>query len=334
MISQSVDSMSSEPFISPIFLFSLPRSGSTLLQRIIASHPRVATVPEPWLLLPFIHAIKPEETYSEYSHKTASNAIRSFAQTLPGGASDYQAALRNFALELYSRAACGKPYFLDKTPRYHVIADEIMQTFPAAKFVFLFRHPLAVYSSVVETWQLPHVFAYDLYKGFDALFEAFQSSQSRGFFLTYEALVSEPERAIRDLCSYIGIDYRSEMTDNFSNVKLRVGELGNPVPAQTEQTKIVDASIDKWTGILCSNIIRRSASLGYLKFIGAERMSRLGYDYVQSRNALLSRPTGIKDMWMDLANLCRGFLSISLETQMLRDKWRAVGEGKRIYAHR
>ena len=35
----------------PLFL-SLPRSGSTLLQRILGSHDAVATSPEPWLLLP------------------------------------------------------------------------------------------------------------------------------------------------------------------------------------------------------------------------------------------------------------------------------------------
>ena len=38
---------------SPIFLFSLPRSGSTLLQRVLMSHKDIASVAEPWLMLPF-----------------------------------------------------------------------------------------------------------------------------------------------------------------------------------------------------------------------------------------------------------------------------------------
>lgn len=35
-----------------LFLFSLPRSGSTLRQRVIATYPEVATSSELWLLLP------------------------------------------------------------------------------------------------------------------------------------------------------------------------------------------------------------------------------------------------------------------------------------------
>ena len=34
-----------------VFLLSLPRSGSTLLQRLLAAHPQVHTVAEPWLML-------------------------------------------------------------------------------------------------------------------------------------------------------------------------------------------------------------------------------------------------------------------------------------------
>lgn len=54
--------------ITPLFLFSLPRSGSTLAQRMLAAHPAVATVTEPWILLPFLYARKEEGVYAEYRH--------------------------------------------------------------------------------------------------------------------------------------------------------------------------------------------------------------------------------------------------------------------------
>jgi hypothetical protein len=35
-----------------VFLISLPRAGSTLLQRLLMGHPLVASCGEPWLALP------------------------------------------------------------------------------------------------------------------------------------------------------------------------------------------------------------------------------------------------------------------------------------------
>jgi len=39
---------------SPIFILSLLRAGSTLLQRILMGHKDIASVTEPWFLLPFV----------------------------------------------------------------------------------------------------------------------------------------------------------------------------------------------------------------------------------------------------------------------------------------
>ena len=54
---------------APIFVFSLPRSGSTLLQRVLMSHNDISSVAEPWILLPQIYSLKKEGTLSEYSPK-------------------------------------------------------------------------------------------------------------------------------------------------------------------------------------------------------------------------------------------------------------------------
>ncbi|MFV1990599.1 MAG: sulfotransferase, partial [Acidimicrobiales bacterium] len=49
--------------IRPAFLLSLPRSGSTLLQRLLGAHSMVATVAEPWLLIPPLYALRDEGVY-------------------------------------------------------------------------------------------------------------------------------------------------------------------------------------------------------------------------------------------------------------------------------
>src|SRR2546430_873315 len=132
----------------PIFLMSLPRSGSTLLQRLIAAHPQIATTSEPWVLLPVLSALRYSSSYADYSHSDASAAIADFCASLPSGDQSYFEAVRTFALELYAHASPRDAmYFLDKTPRYHLIAEELSRTFPDAKYVFLWRHPLSIVAS-------------------------------------------------------------------------------------------------------------------------------------------------------------------------------------------
>ncbi|MEZ4607679.1 MAG: sulfotransferase [Deinococcales bacterium] len=61
--------------MTPLFLFSLPRSGSTLLQRILAAHPDIATLSEPWFILPLIYMTRDEGIYSEYDHSHLTRAL-------------------------------------------------------------------------------------------------------------------------------------------------------------------------------------------------------------------------------------------------------------------
>ena len=68
----------------PVFLFSLPRSGSTLVQRLIAGHPEVATTSEPWVLLPLLYTMRRPGAFTEYGHRTAVRAIDDFTGQLPG----------------------------------------------------------------------------------------------------------------------------------------------------------------------------------------------------------------------------------------------------------
>jgi hypothetical protein len=75
--------------VTPVFLLSLPRSGSTLAQRILASHTEVATTSEPWLLLPYLYTLRDHGVYAEYSHSTMVTAIRELCSSFPSGEKDY-----------------------------------------------------------------------------------------------------------------------------------------------------------------------------------------------------------------------------------------------------
>ena len=73
---------------TPIFIFSLPRAGSTLLQRMLAAHDAIASAPEPTFLLPLLYTLKDRDVYAAYSHELVVWAIEDFAAT-PNGRADY-----------------------------------------------------------------------------------------------------------------------------------------------------------------------------------------------------------------------------------------------------
>jgi len=114
--------------IKPIFIFSLPRSGSTLLQRILVSHPEIETISEPWFLIPSVYALRDSGVFAEYSAASLHKTMTHLISKLPNGKQDYYDGLRVFAETIYSRLNTKKAkYFLDKTPRYYLNIQEIEQ---------------------------------------------------------------------------------------------------------------------------------------------------------------------------------------------------------------
>src|SRR5688500_7012591 len=78
------------------FVFSLPRTGSTLLQRIIATQPEVATASEPWILLPYLYTLRESGVYAEFGHRMMVRAIEDFYENQLGGRDAYLDRIRQF----------------------------------------------------------------------------------------------------------------------------------------------------------------------------------------------------------------------------------------------
>jgi hypothetical protein len=70
---------------------------------------------------------------------------------LPDGSAAYERSVGTAARSLYNEAAAGAPFYLDKTPPYFLIVDEIVRALPEARIIVLWRNPLSVLASVVET---------------------------------------------------------------------------------------------------------------------------------------------------------------------------------------
>lgn len=263
---------------SPVFIFSLPRSGSTLLQRVLAGHSDIATSGEPWVMLPFLYATKEKGVLAEYSHCISQRAVSEFVIEM--GDKKYCEYLNDFVSSLY-REHCklGEKYFLDKTPRYYLIINEIKKVFPEAKFIFLFRNPLHVIGSIIETFssgELSYLYRYnvDIVEGMKSLSLGYESLKDVAYALNYEKLIVNPEFYIKEICSYLDIEYQSAMLNDLAGRKV-VGSLGDPVIENIH--KGVDTTgVEKWK-LNCSGLYRKKVIRKYIDKIDEKYIFYQGY---------------------------------------------------------
>ncbi|ASQ89832.1 sulfotransferase [Prosthecochloris sp. GSB1] len=280
---------------SPVFLLSLPRSGSTLLQRVLMGHSQIASVAEPWILLPFLYAGRTEGVLAEYSHANACKAHKDFVNNLPGKTRDYYSILHDFLMTLYSyQCKNNELFFLDKTPRYHLIIPEITMLFPEAKFVFLFRNPVHVMGSVMRTWgdggfRKNYAYENDLYEGPMNLSEGFRILKDRAYALRYEDFVNAPERYTREICDYLGLCYEQGMLEGFSSRNPK-GRMGDPTGV-LEYSEVETGALNKWRETF-NNGFRKKILRKYLASLDSDDLLLMGYDRCSILHDIARLPGG------------------------------------------
>lgn len=291
----------------PVFILSLPRSGSTLLQRLLATHDDVSTTAEPWVLLPQVYAMRRDGIYTEYGHKSQVRALNEFADNLAGGRSAYDEEVSIFARRLYARAADGARYFVDKTPRYHFIIDDLLRMFPSAHFILLWRNPLAVAASMLSTWGRGRwnldVFRDDLFGGLERLVESATSEADRFVTVRYEDLVAAPDAEVAELFSGIGLRPVADASDRYRDIDLR-GTMGDKVGMARYDT-ISERPNSAWPRVFGSPLRRRWAH-AYLDWIGAARLAAMGYNVATLRAELEAQPRSLGQAPVDCLDLASG----------------------------
>ena len=294
--------------VQPIFVLSLPRSGSTLVQRVLSTYPQVATTPEPWLLLPFLSPLERGIPVATGWQRSVEEAFRAFMTEMPRGEEDYLEALRPMVAEVYARAAPpGSRYFLDKTPPYHWIANQIFRLFPDAKFIFLWRNPLSVVASVLETfaggrWR-PDDFRGTLFDGPRNLCAAHEAHADRSLAVRYEDLVAGDLSAWRSISEYLELDFDPDSLSEFAAVRFD-GRHGDPVGVH-RYSRVSQDPLEKWRDTLRSPV-RRLWCERYLGWLGERRLATMGYDLERLLADLDGLDSGGAGWVADLGDLGRG----------------------------
>jgi len=265
-----------------IFIISQPKAGSTLLQRILAGHPDIQTSAETWLMLHPSYGLKKSGIETDYNANWAATGVAEFLENYAEGEETYREGVRNFAATIYGRVLekHGKRIFLDKTPRYTMIIDELYETFPEAKYVLLIRNPLAILKSELHTyvgddWPILSDFAPDLLIAPERLVGARGTLGDSAFEVKYEQLVSEPGDIVQGLCEFLGIEYDAAMLD-YSDTPAPLGRMNDPVGIH-RHTGPSKESLDRWTE-LGADAQLRTFAISYLDALGDTLVAELGYD--------------------------------------------------------
>lgn len=311
-----------------VFVVSLPRSGSTLLQKMLSASPDVASTAEPWIMLPFWGMRKVSAGRAVYFHHTAANAINDFIGNIKEGEAAYARAVGDFSRPLYEAAAAGKPVFIDKTPRYYLMLPLLRRALPEAQIVVLVRNPLAVLASICETFNRGRFiwFEYwlDWLEGHRCLAQGLREAGPNQHFVRYEDLVTSPDEVLPPICESLGIQYTENMLSGYQSAQLR-GRMGDPAGIHRYQS-VSDASVDKWRGFF-DTAYRRKVAADMLAMLDPKDLDTLGYPLATLLEALhASAPRKGFDLRSRI-DFAMGSLAQAADFKYLQARWRARQNG-------
>lgn len=280
-----------------VFLISLPRSGSTLLQRLLMGHSRIASCGEPWLALPIALMDQRDEAFSTYGHFSLSNSVKNINSLMPNGREDFLVEGGKFIQAVYRKIAPDdKDIFLDKTPRYYKIIPELKIMFPTAKFVILTREPSSIFASILNyvdgaTYRLP-TWRQDIVEGMQLLSSAIQKQDSKTHVVRYEKLVSQPDATLRSLLGFLGLEFEDGILEALEE---RVVNMGDPQSGVKYQQVSLN-SLSSWEHVVNSKIKKR-VGLSWMSEVPDKCFASFDTEKEIELNKYksLSAPTNFKD---------------------------------------
>ena len=192
----------------PIFIVGLPRSGSTVLERMLGNHSQVTSAGELTTLgRAFQWATDARDIQSE-----------SFLAKLRG--LDFAEVGERY-LEQSRWRAHGKPFFLDKQPPNWWLAGLIPAALPKARILHLVREPMDVcFSNFRAFCGDDYAYCYDLasiastWHDYRRLMDHWRSISSGAILdVHYDVLAREPEVALRAVLDFCGLPWEPDCID-------------------------------------------------------------------------------------------------------------------------
>jgi tetratricopeptide (TPR) repeat protein len=189
----------------PIFVVGLPRSGSTLIEQILASHSAVEGTME----LPEIGLIA--KSLAEAGTGDYPECVAHLSHSDLGSLGEL------FLDRTRIQRKLGRPFFIDKMPNNFWHVGLIHLILPKAKIIDARRHPLATcFSAFKQHFAQGQSFSYDLaelgryYRDYVALMAHFDAVlPGRVHRVIYEDMVEQTEAEVRRLLEHCGLPFEA-----------------------------------------------------------------------------------------------------------------------------
>ena len=266
-----------------IFVIGSPRSGSTMLQRMLGSHNDIYTHPEPHIVTPLAHlGFYTNIEKAPYDHINAAEAIKEYVEELPDKDNDYYDACAAYLDVLYGRMLdkSGKKMMLDKTPAYALVLPFLTRVYKDAKFIVLSRHPLAIFSSYANSFfdgDFDAALTFNNIVGrYVPAIAAFLKQTDVSFHhVQYEQLVSSPEHEMSQIFNFLGLPDQKDAVEYGKHDHV-IKSYGDPkVSAQSRPTT---ASIDSWSIELANDEHKLELAKSVIKPLDPEDIALWGYN--------------------------------------------------------
>jgi tetratricopeptide (TPR) repeat protein len=189
----------------PIFVFGMPRSGTTLVEQIIASHPRAFGADE---RMDFSRAV---------GRLVTANGMPMFPDMIGSVTAPQLRALGAAYLAGLRAAAPDAERITDKWPANFIFAGLIHLALPNARLIHVSRDPLdTCLSCFARLFAGPHLsYAYDLgelgryYRGYEKLMVHWRRVLPEGVMLDvrYEELIADFEPQARRIMAHCGLEW-------------------------------------------------------------------------------------------------------------------------------
>ena len=223
---------------SPILIVGLPRSGSTLIEQILASHSLVDGTFE---LSDLPRVAKKIRRFSRKRSSFPSNLLDLEEQHWKKIGDDYIESTRKFR--------AGAPYFIDKNPNNFIFVGLLRIALPGAKIINALRHPLdSCFGTYKQLFASGQPFSYNLtelgeyYLQYQRLMDHWKQV-APGFTLDvrYEDVVADLEGQVRRILDFCHLPFEDDC--------LRFHETERAVKtASSEQVRqpIYSSSVNLW----------------------------------------------------------------------------------------
>lgn len=244
-----------------LFVVGVGRSGTSLLQAMLASHPDIGCLPETSFFRRFVCGDE-LPTGNEQDTKRILNSDQRISRLgFDFEAVDFSTLDPRWpAKDLYERFFSqfrDSAFVVDKDPRSIELIEPMLKLWPSSRVIHIFRDPRDVLASKKKAaWSSNRSIFFHLVAGAAQFRLARRATRKFGesaiFTVRYESLLSEPESSLAQICNWLGIEFDSRMLD-FGNAAANLTSAEEMQWKKQTLGPLIQSNQDKWKSELSNS---------------------------------------------------------------------------------